>query len=94
MCECGVSDTLFFFLRLPPSAKPPPRSSAIRLRGNHLDSGGATTLDAMHDSSFARAILAITLELIAKLGAKWHGAHCSAHNKAAFANVMSKAVLS
>jgi hypothetical protein len=48
----------------------------------------------MHDSSFARAILAITLELIAKLGAKWHGAHCSAHNKAAFANVMSKAVLS
>jgi hypothetical protein len=41
------------------------------------------------DGSFARAISRITPELIARLGAKWHGAH----NKAAAANVMRNAVI-
>jgi hypothetical protein len=41
------------------------------------------------DGSFARAISTITPELIARLGAKWHGAH----NKAAAANVMRNAVI-
>jgi hypothetical protein len=41
------------------------------------------------DGSFASAISTITPELIARLGAKWHGAH----NKAAAANVMRSAVI-
>jgi hypothetical protein len=41
------------------------------------------------DGSFARVILSITPELIARLGAKWHGSH----NKAAAANVMRNAVI-
>jgi hypothetical protein len=42
------------------------------------------------DGSFARAISTITPELIARFGAKWHGAH----NKAAAANVVRNAVVS
>jgi hypothetical protein len=42
------------------------------------------------DGSFARAISTITPELIARLGAKWHGAH----NKDATANVIRNAVIS
>jgi hypothetical protein len=41
------------------------------------------------DGSFARAISTITPELIARLGAKWHGAH----NKAAAAYVMLNTVI-
>jgi hypothetical protein len=41
------------------------------------------------DGLFARAISTITPELIARLGAKWHGAH----NKAAAANVMRYVVI-
>ena len=47
------------------------------------------TLGEVCDGSFARAISTITPELIARLGAKWHGAH----NKAAAANVMRNAVI-
>ena len=43
----------------------------------------------MCNGSFARAISTITPELIARLGAKWHGAH----NKAAAANVVRNAVV-
>jgi hypothetical protein len=51
---------------------------------------GTGTLYEVCDGSFARAISTITPELIARLGAKWHGAH----NNAATANVMCSAVIS
>jgi hypothetical protein len=49
------------------------------LKGEHRERQRPSNqgLNAVCDSLFARAILAIILELLVRLGAKWHGAHKS-----------------